>query len=418
MKKKVKRKRKIRRYVKPKKPRKKVVFLIIDGLADLPMNNKTPLSEAVKPNLNYFARNGVLGEMIPVPKELWSDLTRASVSHLAAISLLGYDPKKYHVKRGPIEAVGTNIPYQEGHLAVRCNFATVDNEMKVLDRRAGRNILGLDELARYINEHVQLEVPHVFMRTYEHRAVLILKEKLSDKITNSDPYIAGEPVQRVQALSSDADRSAKLVQEFVEKAHQVIEYHPANELRIKHGLPPANFLLTREAGNVLPALSKQTFVKKYKLNKAVVIAENGVIKGVCMLAGFDAVTYSEMKPDQNLHFIFDNILSSLAEYDFVAAHIKWPDEPAHDGDFNRKQEMIELIDQRLGALKNFDGILVITCDHITSTKLRRHEYGPVPILVYGKKQRDKLEKFDEFSAKKGKLGLIRPKDLWKFVFSK
>ncbi|MEM7825755.1 MAG: hypothetical protein QW412_02770 [Candidatus Aenigmatarchaeota archaeon] len=391
--------------------RKKVVFLIIDGLADIPINNKTPLSEARKPNFNYFASNGLLGQTIPVKKSYWSELTRTSVSHIANISLLGFNPYKLEIKRGPLEAIGANIPYTEGHLAVRCNFVTVDKELTVLDRHIGRNFSGLDEIARTINEQVNIGVPFVFMRTYGHRAVLIIKEKLSSKITDSDPYYEGENVKRIEALEPEARRSAELVQNFLDKARELIEFHPANEKRIKDGIPPANYIITREAGNKLPYLPN--FAKRYKV-KAVCIAENGVMKATCLLAGFNAITVPELKFQPSLKFIFDSIDAALAEYDFVYAHIKGPDEPAHDGDFHKKREMIEEIDRKLEYFKNFNGILVITCDHITSCKTRKHEFGPVPVLVYGK-GKEKAKSFNEMEAEKGKLGLMTGKKLMNFI---
>jgi 2,3-bisphosphoglycerate-independent phosphoglycerate mutase len=406
--------RKIKRKV-VKRLRKKIIFLVIDGLADLPLDTKTPLAAARKPNLNYLAERGMTGEIIPVEKKLWSDLTNASISHIANISLLGYDPRKFNLSRGTLEAVGTDIPYREGHLALRCNFATVDKELVLLDRRVGRNSLGLDEIARYINENLNIGIPFIFKRTYEHRAVLVIKEKLSDKISHSDPFVAGEKVRRVEALTTEAEKSAKIVQEFVDKSRQLIEFHPANEQRIKHGLPPANYIVTREAGNKLKDLLPH-FTKKYNV-KAVCIAESGVMKATCMLAGFDSITVPELKFEPTLEFIFDNIEDALSNYDFVYAHIKGPDEPAHDGNFHRKREMIETIDRYVEKLKNFNGILVVTTDHITSCRNRRHEYGAVPLLVVGR-GKDRVKTFDEFSVKAGRLKLIDGKKLWKIVFKK
>ena len=394
------------------KLKKKIVFLVIDGLADLPLAGKTPLSEAYKPNLNYLTSLGEVGEIIPVEKKFWNELTRSSVSHLAVLSLLGYKPENYYIKRGPLEAIGTNLPYAQGHLALRCNFATVDKDLVVVDRRAGRSSFGLDELARAINEHVILPHKFIFMRSYEHRGVLIIKEKLSDKITDSDPLYAGERVRRVEPLSKEAEKSAKIVQEFLESSAQIIEYHPANEERIKMGLPPANYLLTREAGNKLPRL--ENFLKKYGIGSALCIAENGCIKGVCLLAGMNALTVPELKFDSTLRFIFSSIQDALLEYDFVFAHIKGPDEPAHDGDFHKKRAFIEAIDKHLERFRNFEGILVVTCDHITSCKTRKHEFGPVPLLVYGK-GRDDVKSFDEFSVKKGSLKLMTGSKLMRYI---
>jgi 2,3-bisphosphoglycerate-independent phosphoglycerate mutase len=138
------------------------------------------------------------------------------------------------------------------------------------------------------------------------------------------------------------------------------------------------------------------------------------MKATCLLAGFNAITVPELKFQPSLKFIFDSIDAALAEYDFVYAHIKGPDEPAHDGDFHKKREMIEEIDRKLERFKNFKGILVVTCDHITSCKTRKHEFGPVPVLVYGLRK-GKSKAFNEIEAEKGKLGLITGKKLMDLV---
>lgn len=396
------------------KKRNKVVFLVMDGLADLPMNSKTPLSEAEKPNMDWLAKNGMLGEVIPVPRKFWHDITKASVSHLGNLGLLGYDVTKYFMKRGPLEAVGINLPYKIGWLALRCNFATVDKNLEVVDRRVGRTTYGLDELARYVNENVKIGAEFVFRRTFEHRAVLVIREKLSDKISNSDPYNPGEKVHHVMALAPDAARSAILVQDFIDKARGVMEFHEVNSRRMKNGMLPANYILTREAGNSFPGLPN--FLKKHKIKKAVAIAEPGVMRATCMLAGMDTIAVPEAKQEATLKFIFESIDNALADYDFVYAHMKGPDEPAHDGDFHKKRAAIEAIDREVERFRNFDGVVVISCDHITSTLQRKHEYGAVPVLVYGK-GKDKTKTFDEFEAKKGKLGLTDMNKVWKKVFS-
>lgn len=398
-----------------KKLKKKVVFFIIDGLADLPINNKTPLTEAKKPNLDWLVRNGVAGEILPVEKKVWTDLANASISHVANFGLLGYDVKKLYIKRGPLEVVGSDQPYIDGQLALRCNFATIDKDYVLLDRRVGRNSLGLAEISRYINENVDIGVPFIFRQTFGHRAFLVIKKDLDDNITDSDPKMAGEKVRKVLPLNKEAEESARLVQSFIEKSRGFIEFHPSNELRIKNGLLPANIILTREAGNRLPVI--KSFLKSHRLNKAVCISENGVMKGSCMLAGFDSITVPELKFESYLKFIFDNVVDALAEYDMIYVHIKAADEPGHDGDFHLKRSIIEKIDESMEMFRNFDGIVIVTCDHITACKTRRHEWGPVPLLVYGK-GKDSVEKFDEFSVKKGRLKLINGKKLWKFVFGK
>jgi len=412
--KKAKRRKISARRTSAKKIKKKIVFIVVDGMADLPVGSKTPLSAARKPNMDWLAKNGVCGEILIMEKSFWDKFIVAG-SHLCNIGLLGYNLKNSYVQRGPLEAVGADIPYQEGHLALRCNFSTVDKNLVVLDRRAGRNYAGLDELAKYINAHVDIGASFLFKRTFEHRAVLIIKEKLSDKISANDPYFEGKHVGSVQAINPDATRSAALVQDFVDKARNVIEYHPINEQRIHSGVRPANYIIFRQAGNRLPPL-RGLFARRHNV-KAVVIAENGVMKATCMLAGFDSITVPEAKPEATLKFIFENIDDALSDYGFIYAHIKGVDEYSHDGNFFGKQQAIESLDDFLDEFRKFDGILIITCDHITSTVNRRHEWGPVPVLVFGK-GKDKVSKFDEFSVKKGKLKLMTPSKFWKYVFGK
>jgi len=141
------------------------------------------------------------------------------------------------------------------------------------------------------------------------------------------------------------------------------------------------------------------------------------MKATCLMAGFSAIAIPELNFQSSLRFIFDSIDSALSEYGFVYAHIKGPDEPAHDGDFHRKREMVEEIDKYLESFKDFDGILVVTCDHITACKTRKHEYGAVPLLIYGL-GKDKIKTFNEMEAEKGKLGIITGSQLWKLVFRK
>ncbi|TAL46762.1 hypothetical protein EPN87_04445, partial [archaeon] len=361
----------------------KVVFLVVDGMPDIPVKDKTPLSSAAKPNLDWLAKNGTVGEMTVLPNKMWNEQAHASISHTANISLLGYNPEKFHLKRGPLEAVGADIPYQEGHLAVRCNFASVDKELTVTDRHVGRNYDGLDEITRYISQHVDIGVPYTFMRTYEHRAVLIIKHNLSDAITSNDPFAVGQKIRRISATDTQSLMSAKLVQDFVDKARGVMEFHPANKKRISHHIPPANYLLVREAGNSLQDLLPH-FAKRWKVKNPVCIASNGVIKATCMLAGFNSVTIPEGDFQSDLDFIFENIEELQEEYDFIYAHVKKVDEPGHDGDFQKKKKMIEMLDKRLESFRKFDGILVITSDHITSSAEKKHMPGAVPLLVYGK----------------------------------
>lgn len=394
---------------------RKVIFLVVDGLADRSKGGQTPLQLAKKPNIDWLASNGACGELGLITSAMWKSIDQRGVSQYANVNLLGYDASRYPLERGPLEAAGLGIPYKEGHLAIRCNFATVDKEMRILDRRAGRNTYMLDEIARYINENVRIGVNFLFMRTYGHRAVLIVKKKLSPNISSNDAG-TGEIVRRIEPLSLGAEESAKLVQDFIDKSHNVIQFHQKNAERISRGIPPANYIIVRQPGNRIFALPN--FARRWKIKNAVCISENGVMKATCMLAGFNSINVPEFDDhDKWLDFIFESIDSALAEYDFIYAHIKSADEAAHDKDPEKKRRIIEAIDARLEPFKKFNGILVLTCDHITSSESGMHERGSVPVLVYGKKK-DDVKTFDEESVKKGLLKTMSGRELMKYIFGK
>jgi len=288
--------------------------------------------------------------------------------------------------------------------------------MIVTDRRAGRSTRGLTELTRYINEHIDIGAPFTFMRTYGHRAVLVVKMGLTDRIVTNDPLVSGRPAVKISGAGGEGVISSKILQSFVDKTHQLIEYHPVNSERMAAGEPPANYIVLREPGNSIQRLSPP-FSKRFGV-RPMCICEAGAVRGVCLLAGFDAITVPELPFELTLDFIFENIDVALADHDFVFVHIKGPiDEASHDGDFEGKRRAIELIDKRMGNLRGFDGVIVMTTDHITSTEQKKHMPGKVPVMVWGR-SRDAVKSFDEAAVKKGKLKGCTPLKLLKFVMGK
>ncbi|MEM0480668.1 MAG: hypothetical protein QXQ14_00555 [Candidatus Aenigmatarchaeota archaeon] len=392
-----------------------VIFILVDGLSDLP-SNKTPLSEAVKTNINSIVRKSFVAKFLPLSKQEWPKEGYASVSQYANISILGNNPKKLYIRRGPIEAIGADYEYKDGWLAMRVDFGTVDENLIVKDRRAGREIFGIDAIVEDLNK-MKFEIPFYIKRTYGHRGVLVFKEKLSDKITNSDPLEIGKKVNFVLPKEKSAEKSAKIVQKFLEKAYYLMKNHWVNKERMKRGFLPVNYLLTREAGNKLPKLLN--FFKKFKFKNGVCIAENGVMKGTCKLAGLEAITVEEMNYENQMDFIFKKILEVRKKYQFIYAHIKGADEAAHDKNFNKKVEVIEKLDEYIGFLLNNvnfeNSVLIITGDHITDCNTGKHEFGYVPILIYGNGIKgNNLRDFSEKEVKKVKK-VFRPKDLWNFI---
>jgi 2,3-bisphosphoglycerate-independent phosphoglycerate mutase len=411
-------------------PKLKLIYVVIDGLGDLPtkeFGNETPLGIADTPNMDSLAKQGKTGLMYTVGKGI------APESDVGVISILGYDPFKYSTGRGVLEAVGAGIPVKNGDLALRCNFATLGEGKEIVDRRAGRDLTAeeAETLSQAINKRVKLEAyptSFTFKSTIGYRATLVIKSQaksLSSKISNTDPAYsrmgdigvvdtkAEMVLKECQPLdkSNEAKTAATLVNEFVEKSHQVLDNHEVNKRRVKEGKLKANLILTRDAGHRLPNFFNIN--KKHNLRFAC-LADMPVERGISKLAGMRLVDLpppsGNLKQDCLLRV--KKLLALQDSYDCFYVHIKGTDEPAHDGNFKLKAQMIATIDQHffgefLKKISLNDYVICITADHATPCKLKAHSDDPVPLLISGNDiEGDKAVKFSEKECGRGSLGVL------------
>jgi 2,3-bisphosphoglycerate-independent phosphoglycerate mutase len=409
----------------------KLIYVVIDGMGDLPikeLGNETPLGTADTPNLDQLARNGKTGLMYTVDKGI------APESDVGVISILGYDPFKYATGRGILEAVGAGINIKNGDLALRCNFATLGEDDKIVDRRAGRDLTNEEgtRLSKTVNDKVKLNsYPAGFelKDTIGYRAVLVIRsraEPLSSKITNTDPaYIRlnelgvvekevkmvlkkCEPIDR----SSSAKVSAALVNEFTQKSRGVLDEHEVNKNRAAKGKLKANAIITRDAGHLLPELFN--IDQKYHV-RFTCLADMPVERGIAKLAGMNLVDLpppsGDLKSDCLLRI--SKLFQVIPSSDCFYVHIKGPDEPGHDGDFRLKQRLITIIDkyffgELLRKINLKDYLICVTADHSTPCILKAHSDDPVPVLISGDKiQGDDVSGFSEKECKKGSLGVLK-----------
>jgi len=408
---------------------KKLLYVVLDGVGDRPhplLGGKTPLQYAHKPNIDRLAEEGVTGLVYTVGEGI------APESDVAVLSILGYDPFAHHVGRGVLEALGAGFDFEDGWLALRCNFATVDRDLTIVDRRCGRTLTTSEaaELAEAINEEVELErATFTFKSTIGHRGVLVIRRldgPLSGNITNTDPAYErlgglgvakdkGEAkVAKCRPLdeSPEAAMAARLVNEFTVKAIEVLDRHPMNSERRRRGLLPANAILCRDAGHERPRL--KSINELYGLKMAC-LAEMPVERGIAMAAGMEVISIPPMlgKAEVDYRLRAESSLEALYKYDGVYAHLKGPDEPGHDGDPLRKAKSIEDIDEYFfeAVVKDLnleEVLVVVTSDHATPCTLRAHSDDPVPILMAGGGvEPDEVDKFDEESCRRGAMGTIK-----------
>ncbi|MBU5678722.1 MAG: hypothetical protein QXJ96_02100 [Candidatus Aenigmatarchaeota archaeon] len=377
-----------------KKNKRKIIFVILDGLADI--GNETPLSRAKKENLDFFASRGFccLWQGAKAPK----NYNPKSMSDVATLELLGYSWKD-NPGRGFIEALGIGIKPKNDELYLRGNFATVEKigkKFKIIDRRAGRDASYLDELSKSLEMNIE-DVKIKCLHTIGHRCILILEGKgLSTSITDSDAE--GDFVGNIIPKSKKAERTARILNIFSSKAFEILDEHPLNKKRKMK----ANFLLLRGAGKIKSVVK---FVKKYKL-KACSISGHVVIRGISRYLGIDIINVkgANAELNTNLKGKIDALEKAIDKYDFILLHINGCDVAAHDKNFEAKKRFLEKIDEVVfSRMRKFRDInLIVTSDHITSVASGKHEFGEVPILFYSSEKdlENVLNKFKKYKIAK------------------
>jgi 2,3-bisphosphoglycerate-independent phosphoglycerate mutase len=395
-----------------------VILIIADGMADRPtaeLGGKTPLEVASKPNLDRIAEKGICGIMDPIAPGI------PPGSDTATLAMLGYDPWKVYSGRGALEAVGSGVEVLPGDVAFRCNFATVNDDLVVLDRRAGRIVN--EDAAKLAASLQKIRLPtalnfrFLFKNTIQHRAILVLHgPRLSPAISDSDPETTRKRVLEVKPYerSFEAERTAQIVNALTKEFHRILETHPVNRQRARRRLPVANMILCRGAGGI-PRIP--TLKERYDIKPACVAAVS-LIKGVSGIVGMDSISVKGATgtPQTDYMAKAKATVQALKTHDFVLLHIKATDVASHDGNAKEKIEIIEKLDKMLGHIvDNTDPNLIyiaVTADHTTSSVTRNHEGDPVPVAITGPGvRRDDVTTYGERTCAKGGLNRIRGMDL-------
>ena len=387
-----------------------MLLIVCDGLSDRPVkefDGRTPLQAARKPAMDALARNGINGTMDVIAPGV---VPGSDTAHLA---LFGYDPYKTYAGRGPIEAAGVGIQVSPGDVAFRCNFATVDKSLRIIDRRAGRIRSGTHELAKALDGMKLGDITVVFREGSEHRAVLVLKgQGLDHRVSDVDPHTEGK-LHKSKPAVPDARRTADVVNAFVSRSIEILNAHPVNKERIKNGLPPANVVLPRGAGSIS---SLVPMTEKYGLSCAAVVGVT-LVKGICRLVGMEVPDVHGATGGLDTDYRSKALatLEQLKTHDFVFVNVKAGDVAGHDGDYRLKVSVVEGIDMMLGTILREvrdDVVIALTCDHSTPVSVKEHSADPVPLTISGGGGRvDGVREFDEISVASGALGRIRGTDL-------
>jgi 2,3-bisphosphoglycerate-independent phosphoglycerate mutase len=363
---------------------RKIILLVMDGIGDLPQNGKTSLEAATTPNLDALAAGSETGLTHPVSMGITPG------SGPAHLSLFGYDPLKYDIGRGVLEALGIDFEMTPQDIAARANFATIDAQGMITDRRAGRIPTEKnEEICKFLSKKLQaIEDVKVFIRSgKEHRFIVVFRgDGLNDAVTDTDPQKTGLKPIACTSAEPRAEKTARIINTFIHEAAGLLER-----------FSPANFLLLRGISKhpVIP-----TMKELFKLTPAA-IATYPMYRGLARLVGMQI-----LETGKDINSEVETLKRHWGSFDFFYLHIKKTDSCGEDGAFSEKVAVIEEVDKLLPhivALK--PDCLVITGDHSTPCTMKAHSWHPVPFMLSSPfVRRDPAIAFTEYECAKGILG--------------
>ncbi len=398
----------------------KTILVLLDGLGDRSyevLKYRTPLQAAHTPNLDRLARlgsNGLFHAASP---------GHCLPSETAHYLLFGYDLKSFP-GRGLLEAVGDGVEFDDSDVLCLAHLAGVTWKEGVPILTQGRR-----DIARAVQETGQLfaavtsyeahGIRFCLQQTHHNDAILRMSGGVSPHVSDSTPFVTGRAIARIWPLRDnpepeDAERTAKVLNDYLTHAHKVLSNHKINRLRAQENLPPVNFLATHRCGR---RIVQEPFHERWGLT-GMLIASGSVFGGLAHELGLSFIRAKDTdQADKDLRDRMDLALTD-SSHDFIHVHTKVPDDASHTGDPKKKEAAITALDRGLEelvkALETRDDLLVvITADHSTpSISPLIHSGEPVPITLVGPTvRRDDVNAFDEVSAAGGSLGLLRGREL-------
>ncbi len=369
----------------------KVLLCVVDGLGGTadPETRRTELQTASIPNLDRMASESVCGLSIPVS---YGVTPGSGPGHLA---LFGYDPLRFEVGRGVLEALGIDFDLQPIDVAARGNFCTLDAGGLISDRRAGR--IPTDEMSKVCDILKDIKLPGVEViiePVREHRFVLVLRgQVLDDHLTQTDPEREGVAPPPVQPTRPEAQSTADLVNRFIAEAHERIKDQPrANGILLRGFAKHPDF----------PPMPQVTSMR------AGAFAVYPMYRGLAKLVGMDVAPGGGTQVSQ-----LEAMRSRWDEFDFHFYHFKKADAAGEDGNFRAKVEALEEFDSLVPDLRALDAdVMMVAGDHSTPAQHAAHSWHPVPFMLWSRHEvGDDVDEFNEVACRRGSLGIFPAKEV-------
>ncbi|MGE0680758.1 MAG: cofactor-independent phosphoglycerate mutase [Candidatus Binatia bacterium] len=382
----------------------KYVVLQGDGMADWPvaeLGNKTPLEYARTPHMDRIASQGILGLTHTIPEGF------PSGSDVGTMSLLGYNPRRYHTGRSPIEAASMGVELGPEDIAFRCNLVTLgvgDNGQEIMADFAADHIT-CEEAAELIRTiHAELGGREVEFHpgvSYRH---LMVWHGGKEKMCTTPPHdITGQPTAGCFPEGDGAER----LQTLMAQSREILAHHPVNKKRQESGHKPATSIWLWGQGR-RPAVP--TIQQQFGLEGSVISAVD-LVRGIGVLAGLDVINVPGATGFLDTNYLGKGQygLASLRRKDFLFLHVEATDEAGHMGDADKKVQALQDFDEKvvgtiLQGLQEFpEWRVLLMPDHATPVAIKTHSPDPVPFAILSsedvKKEQNQLVTYNERCAK-------------------
>ncbi len=380
----------------------KYLVLIGDGMGDHPIESlgrRTPLQAARLAHINELSKQGQLGLVRTTPEGM------APSSDVTQLNILGYDPRKWHVARAPLEAVSLGISLTPVDVAFRCNLVTLSQEGKkddyIIDKIGPATILEdysaghitteqARELILDLNDQMGTETIQFYPGLSYRHLMIWIGGKAKARCTPPQD-VTGRHVMK----NLPKGEGEELLIDIMKAAAEILSTHPLNRERIEEGHKPANGVWLWGQGKPFDLPS---FRQRYGLNGAVVAAVE-LVKGLGNAVGLEVVDVPGATGylDTDYAAKARAALKALETKDLVVLHVESPDEAGHEGNLEGKIKALEDLDSQLvGTLRTewdrFDELrLLFLCDHFTPVMQRQHTDDPVPYLIYEKSKAGRIK---------------------------
>jgi 2,3-bisphosphoglycerate-independent phosphoglycerate mutase len=350
--------------------RGKIGVVIIDGAADHPLaelDDQTPLEAAAVPAMDRLARDGLVAQARCIPDEMEAG------SDVAIMALLGYDPRKYHTGRAPIEAAAQGLRTRDGQWIFRCNLVTVADGKMRDHSGGGISTAKAEALIEALNEDLRDE-PVRFFPGVSYRNLMVLDGDATGVRTTPPHDIRDQPFDRHLPQGPGAE----LLKRVFERSREIFA-------RLDAGAANAAWLW----GQGVPA-RLDAFRDRYGL-RGVMICAVDLVAGLANLMGWPRVPVVGATGNIDTNYAGKGraAVETVDDYDLVCVHIEAPDEAGHQGDAREKKQSLERVDQEIVAplLARLQREpwwrMLVMPDHPTPCAVKTHTREPVPLALGG-----------------------------------